>query len=713
MNTSTGASPRPRAVVVGLDCITGLQTARLLARRGVSVIGIASNLSHFCARTRVCKEIVQANTASEELIEALDVLASRSSTRPVLYPCTDNSVLQISRNRARLTDRCHIALPSHDVVEMLMSKPALARHAQKHGFRVPATVDVRSREDVEAAISTLRFPCVMKPALKDSRWLSHGSMKAFKIATPDELVDTFEIHSPWSDRFIVQEWIEGSESDLYSCNCYFDKHGEAIVTFVARKVRQWPPETGTSALGVECRHDVVRDETVRLFQTVGYRGLGYVEMKVDRRTGELFLIEPNVGRPTGRSAIAEAGGVELLYSMYCDLIGAPLPGQRRQRYTQAKWVYLRHDLQAAFYRWRRAELSARAWWRSLRGPKSYAVLSATDPLPFLLDCRKALMAAGRALVAPAKQRTARANRQLPAWQTAGRSMASAGERIRTEQPKTRPNTLRQHLVRLAGNRQQRPDASIIIPVNAQGDLPTVLPLLDSLGQYTGPHSVEIILVINNYDAAAPPVEIEDFRALGVRVVATPSASHHDADVGAARFDRAPIVTSARVLGTKAARSPVTVHLDADCRVRDVAALLNWYVTSLQSGFELAYSHVGFYDLRPLPSVYLKVALHHTFRFVKRNFLGIPTTRGSNYAVDRSLFLRAFGTGQLWAELQLGPAAKRSGARILYSGRPGLTVLTSGRRLRGGWLRIPRYFSRRLRYNLNAILAARRGIPGTD
>ena len=196
----------------------------------------------------------------------------------------------------------------------------------------------------------------------------------------------------------MQEWIEGSESDLYSCNCYFDTHGEPIVTFVARKVRQWPPETGTSALGVECRHDLVRDETLRLFRTVGYRGLGYVEMKVDRRTGELLLIEPNVGRPTGRSAIAEGGGVELLYSMYCDLTGAPLPSQRRQRYTQAKWVYLRHDLQAAFYRWRRAELTAREWWRSLRGPKSYAVLSATDPLPFLLDCRKALAAAARALL---------------------------------------------------------------------------------------------------------------------------------------------------------------------------------------------------------------------------------------------------------------------------------------------------------------------------
>ena len=80
----------------------------------------------------------------------------------------------------------------------------------------------------------------------------------------------------------------------------------------------------------------------------------------------------------------------------------------------------------------------------------------------------------------------------------------------------------ERLARLAGDRRHRPDASVIIPVNAQGDVSTVLPLLTSLGQYPGPHSVEIILVINNYDPGAPPHEIKDFRALGVRVVQHPA-----------------------------------------------------------------------------------------------------------------------------------------------------------------------------------------------
>ena len=65
----------PAAVVIGLDCATGLQTARILARHGVPVIGIAADRRHPCCRTRVCREIVVVDTAGPEVVEALLKLA--------------------------------------------------------------------------------------------------------------------------------------------------------------------------------------------------------------------------------------------------------------------------------------------------------------------------------------------------------------------------------------------------------------------------------------------------------------------------------------------------------------------------------------------------------------------------------------------------------------------------------------------------------------
>jgi predicted nucleic acid-binding protein len=76
-----------------------------------------------------------------------------------------------------------------------------------------------------------------------------------------------------ADLLIAQEWIEGGEDSLYSCNCYYDAAGTPLVTFVARKIRQWPPQTGTSCLGEECRNDAVLDCTLQLFGAAGYCGI--------------------------------------------------------------------------------------------------------------------------------------------------------------------------------------------------------------------------------------------------------------------------------------------------------------------------------------------------------------------------------------------------------------------------------------------------------
>ena len=184
---------------------------------------------------------------------------------------------------------------------------------------------------------------------------------------------------------LVQEWVEGGDDHLYSFNGYFDASGQPLATFIARKVRQWPPHTGMSSLGVECRNDVVLETALRLFAAVPYRGFAYLEMKRDARTGQHYAIEANIGRPTGRSPIAEAGGVELHYTAYCDALGLPLPTARVQRYGRAKWIYFARDAASAWYYHRNGQITLRKWLRSLRGVKTDAVFSWRDPLPFVLD----------------------------------------------------------------------------------------------------------------------------------------------------------------------------------------------------------------------------------------------------------------------------------------------------------------------------------------
>ncbi|MEK6720751.1 MAG: carboxylate--amine ligase [Chloroflexota bacterium] len=407
---------RPAAVVVGLDCITGLQTARLLAGRGIPVIGIAANPRHFCARTRVPKRVIAAPTSGPGLVAALTALASDLPPpgSAFLVPCSDAAVLTMSEARADLPPAYRFVLPDHELLARLVDKVAFAELAAEHDLPIPPTAVIRDLHDAHRAAATLGFPIVVKPPIKTAGWQASAGAKAIRVEDPAALLALVEQALGWSDVLIAQTWIDGGEDRLISCNAYFDREGRPQATFMARKLRQWPLDTGTSSLGEEIRDDEALEASVRLFSTVGYRGLAYLEVKRDAQTGALGIIEPNLGRPTGRSAIAERGGVELLLTAYADALGLPLPVNRTQAYRGAKWIYWRHDLQASVVRIRRGELTVPGWIRSVGGRPIEAVGSVRDPLPFLLDIAGTV----RALLGAASRRLGRPRGSLPA--TAGR-----------------------------------------------------------------------------------------------------------------------------------------------------------------------------------------------------------------------------------------------------------------------------------------------------
>ena len=238
-----------------------------------------------------------------------------------------------------------------------------------------------------------------------------------------------------------------------------------------------------------------------------------------------------------------------------------------------------------------------------------------------------------------------------------------------------------------------PILSIVVPVNAQGDLDNVLSLLDDLDAYDGPHARETILVVNNFPPEAPPVAaVAGLERRGIRVVAVPALRRQGEAIG----------FTARIPGARVATSPWLVSFDADCRIADATSLLDWYVEAFRDGASGAYSHVGYRDVRPGLSIKARLAAHHGARWIKRNLLRIPTVRGSNYGIRRDLLLQLYDDGLLADDMNVGPTLRHFGHRVAYSGDRRHVVLTSGRMFRGGWRKLGRYLAYRLRYNRRVL-----------
>ena len=139
----------PYVVVIDIDHMNGIQTARIFKERDIKVVGIARDLDHYCAKTRVCEKIIKSNTKTDQLIDTLVSLGEDFEQKPLLIPSQDTSVLLVSRNREKLEAFYHIALPSKETVEMLMDKPAFFEYATKNNLPIAKYFLIKTRADAE------------------------------------------------------------------------------------------------------------------------------------------------------------------------------------------------------------------------------------------------------------------------------------------------------------------------------------------------------------------------------------------------------------------------------------------------------------------------------------------------------------------------------------------------------------------------------------
>jgi len=374
-------SKGPPAVVLGLN-LTALGTIRALARQGVRVTALGVREGRPSEHTRWARQISDARCDTEACAELLEELAPRFPEPPVLFASADHHVLLMSRERERLQRSYRYVLPAPELVEALMDKGRLLRWSLEHAVPIPRTAVVVDEQGAREAAETLRFPCVLKPAVRPPDWTEHWP-KVLPVATPQELLEAWHRMADAGVQLVVQEVIPGGDDRVCFGLLYIDREGQAWAVAEGRKLRQQPPQFGTTSLAISCPPGTVADAAVAVLQGNGYLGIGGVEFKEDPRDERLYMTEPTVGRPDLQSPLATAAGVNIPYAAYCDAAGLPLPEVPATR-VGLKWCHERDDFAAAGAYRRQGQLSWGAWLRSLQGPRTYATLAWDDPVPFAL-----------------------------------------------------------------------------------------------------------------------------------------------------------------------------------------------------------------------------------------------------------------------------------------------------------------------------------------
>jgi D-aspartate ligase len=317
------------AVIVGMD-LNGLGVARSLAAARIELYLLDTDLTKPTMRTRFgikrrVDSVARDPSSGRSIVDDLRALRAGLDHDPVLFLTQEQTVAEISSRRDEVLSAYRITLPAPTVVALLQDKESFHSFSERHGFPVPRSVTLGDHADFAHA-EKLRYPCVLKPAQKYPEYGRHFK-KAYRVETVDDVQCIFESACQYAPRMILQEWIEGDDSDLYFCLHYRSASSAIRASFVGRKIRQWPPLTGGTAVCVPApeREAELVTLTNSFFDSCGFAGIGSMEYKYDRRFGKFYMVEPTVGRTDYQEEVAALNGVNIPLLTYCAEAGHTIP----------------------------------------------------------------------------------------------------------------------------------------------------------------------------------------------------------------------------------------------------------------------------------------------------------------------------------------------------------------------------------------------------
>jgi D-aspartate ligase len=352
-----------------IDLVTALGRAGIRC----AVSAVPGDPALFSRHARWALPWVDPRSDPGGMTTALEGFARTQVRPPTLFYNGDADLIYVSRNRAVLERSFRFVLPEADLVETLVDKLRWQDLAEKLGLPVPRAEVVGS--GVTRPNQSLAWPLVAKPARgRHTAWRSRfGPRKAILVETGPELEDVRRLLP--DEPLIVQEFVPGPESEVYSYHVYVDDHDKVVAEFTGQKIRTWPPQFGeTSALSVGLDPGIAamgRDMVAGL----KLRGVAKFDYK-RAPNGQWFLLEVNPRFTLWHNAGASAG-VNIPAIVHADLNGAD---RSHQSITEtARWCHPTADFRAA----RATGLSIPKWLRWATACDARWALTWRDPMPFV------------------------------------------------------------------------------------------------------------------------------------------------------------------------------------------------------------------------------------------------------------------------------------------------------------------------------------------
>lgn len=336
-----------------------------------------AGLSRYCGRTLRWPEPAD---DAKDLEFLLEIGQRYGLDKWVLLTTDDRHAAFLARNREVLSERFLIPPPHWDVMQWAFDKRLTYKLAANLGLDHPRTYQPSTPEEVALQCE---FPVVLKPAFRTSL-NTFTRARAWLVNNRTELLKRYEeaVNLVGADVVLIQQMIPGGGDNQFSYAALCIS-GQPIASLVARRTRQFPVDFGQGSSFVETVEcDAVERAAERLLGAIRYTGVVEVEFKFDHRDGTYKLLDINP-RIWSWHTLADRAGVDFPYLLWRLVHNQPI--EKIRAHPGVKWVRMVRDVAAAAHEIWSGRLTPAGYLRSVGAASAFAIFSADDLVPSLLE----------------------------------------------------------------------------------------------------------------------------------------------------------------------------------------------------------------------------------------------------------------------------------------------------------------------------------------
>jgi predicted ATP-grasp superfamily ATP-dependent carboligase len=372
------------SVIVLYTHVVGLAVIRALGKMGVPVFALCYK---DCEMGKYSKYVVERipvpdpGIDEDKLIDTLLNLSSRFKGS-LIIPTDDYTVVALSKNRAILEDYYIVGVERWEICRQFINKIKTYEIAGSLGIKCPATHTPASADELNDLLDKreIRFPCLLKPN-QGHTFFDHFKVKMLEIKNPADLLEKFSKLHQVESEVMVQQLIPGKDDEGVNYNAYF-VDGKPVEEFTAKKVRIEPPFFGSPRVIRSKKIPEILEPGRLLMNTLGYTGFACIEFKRNENDGMYYLMEVNC-RNNLTGSLAVKCGINFPWIMYKHYVHNEFDGPSAFE-EDLYWIDISHDLMRFLVSHKEERYSLRQYLKPYFSKKTFAVLSLSDPMPFIM-----------------------------------------------------------------------------------------------------------------------------------------------------------------------------------------------------------------------------------------------------------------------------------------------------------------------------------------